>query len=169
MKNDLAESIKRVAKALNEHKVEYMFVGGIAIGFYGTARHSLNLPKDIEYDIDIWYRATNENFIRLINGISQISPELKVELDKIVFDPERTFIKFSLDEFHFDFLPELVAFYHKDFKRCFTSSELGEIDGIKFNVISKKDLLFDKEKLARDKDLADLENLKKNSYKGFAR
>ena len=74
-----------------------------------------------------------------------------------------------MDEFHFDLLPELVAFYHKDFKRCFTSKEVGEIDGVQFNVISKNDLLIDKEKLGRDKDLADLENLKKNSYKGFAK
>lgn len=169
MEKNLAEGIKRVAIGLNKHGVEYMFVGGVAIGFYGNPRPSLNLPKDVEYDIDVWYQATNDNFIKLINGISEISPELKSELDKIVFDPKKTFIKFSLGKFHFDFLPELVAFYHKDFKRCFASREVGEIDGVKFNVISKNDLLQDKEKLARDKDLADLENIKKNSYKGFAR
>ena len=169
MKEDLAEGIKRVAKALNKHEVEYMFVGGVAISFYGNPRPSLNLPKDVEYDIDVWYQATNDNFIKLIGGISDISPELKDELNKIVFFFKNTFIKFNLDKFHFDFLPELVAFYHKDFKRCFTNREVGEIDGVKFNVISKNDLLLDKGKLARDKDLADLENLKKNSYKGFAR
>ncbi len=169
MEKDLAEGIKRVAQALNKHDVEYMFVGGVAISFYGKPRPSANLPKGVEYDIDVWYQATNDNFIKLIGGISEISPELKNELDKIVFDPKKTFIKFSLDEFHFDFLPELVAFYHKDFKRCFTSREVGEIDGVQFNVISKNDLLQDKEKLARDKDLADLENLKKNSFKGFKR
>ena len=54
--------------------------------------------------------------------------------------------------------------------------EIGEIDGIEINIISKEDLLIskedlllDKEKLGRDKDLADIENLKKNSYKGFSR
>lgn len=169
MGKDLAEGIKRVAQALSKHDVEYMFVGGVAISFYGNPRASTNLPKDVTYDIDVWYQATNNNFIKLIGGISEISPELKNELNKIVFDPKKTFIKFSLDEFHFDFLPELVAFYHKDFKRCFTNREVEEIDGVKFNVISKNDLRLDKEKLARDKDLADLENLKKNSYKGFAK
>lgn len=169
MEKDLAEGIKRVAKVLIKHEVEYMFVGGVAISFYGTPRPSSNLPKDVEYDIDVWYQASNDNFVKLIHGISEISPELKNELDKIVFDPKRTFIKFSLDEFHFDFLPELVAFYYKDFKKCFASREVGEIDGVQINVISKNDLLLDKEKLSRDKDLADLENLKKNSYKGFSR
>jgi hypothetical protein len=113
--------------------------------------------------------ATNENFIKLIKSISDISPDLKNELDKIVFDPKKTFLKFNLDEFHFDFLPNLVAFYSKDFKRCFSKKEIGEIDDVRINVISKQDLLLDKEKLGRDKDLADIENLKKNSYKGFSR
>ena len=169
MEKDLAEEIKRVAQALNRHEVEYMIVGGVAISFYGTPRPSVNLPKNVEYDIDVWYQATNDNFIKLVGGISEISPELKNELDKIVFDPKKTFIKFQQGEFHFDFLTELVAFYHKDFKRCYANKEVGEIDGVQINIISKEDLLLDKEKLGRDKDLADIENLKKNSYKGFTR
>lgn len=169
MEKDLAEGIKRLAKALHKHEVEYMFVGGFAIGFYGTPRPSINLPEGVVYDIDVWYQATNDNFMKLIMGISEISPELKNELNKIVFDPKKTFIKFSVAEFHFDFLPELVAFYHKDFKKCFTNRAVGEIDDVQFNVISKNDLLLDKQKLGRDQDLADIENLKKNSYKGFTR
>lgn len=169
MDNDLAESIRNLAESLNHHKVDHMFVGGVATGFYGSPRPSTNLPKGIEYDIDVWYLATNENFIKLIKAISELSPELKNELGRIVFDPKRTFLKFHRDEFHFDFLPELVAFYHKDFRRCYDDKEVGEIDRTEINIISKKDLLLDKEKLGRDKDLADIENLKKNSYKGFSR
>jgi predicted nucleotidyltransferase len=167
MEKDLAQGVKRVAQALNKHQVEYLFVGGVAIGIHGSPRPSVNLPKDILYDIDVWYGATNENFSRLIKGIAEISPELNDELNKIIFDPKKTFIKFSIDKFHYDFLPELVAFYHKDFKGCFEQREVAQIDGVAVNVISKNDLIKDKEKLARDKDKADIENLKKNSYKGF--
>ena len=113
--------------------------------------------------------ATNESFIKLIKSIAEVSPELEDELEKIVFDPTRTFIKFNLDRFNFDFLPNLVAFYRKDFKECFSKKEIGEIDGVQINIISKEDLLLDKEKLGRGKDLADIENLKRNSYKGFSR
>jgi hypothetical protein len=169
MERDLAEGIKNLAQTLSKNQVEYMFVGGVAMGFYGTPRPSINLPKDIEYDIDVWYLATNENFIKLIDAIVEISPELKNDLEAIIFDPKKTFIKFHLHKFHFDFLPELVAFYHKDFKRCFNNKEVGEIDCVQINIISKKDLFLDKEKLGRDKDLADIENLKKNSYRGFSR
>lgn len=86
---------------------------------------------------------------------------LDQDLKKIVFDPKRTFIKFKLDKFQFDFLPELVAFHYKDFRKCYANKSIGEIDGAFVNVISKDDLLFDKEKLGRDKDWADIENLKR--------
>lgn len=56
--------------------------------------------------------------------ISELSPEL----NGIVFDPKKTFLKFHRDDIHFDFLPELVAFYHKDFKRCYDDKEVGEIN-----------------------------------------
>lgn len=55
MDNDLAENIRSLAGSLNHHKVAYMFVDGVATGFYGSPRPSTNLPKDIEYDIDVWY------------------------------------------------------------------------------------------------------------------
>lgn len=169
MEKELTEGIKNVVKILHKHHVDYLFVGGVAISFYGKPRPSTKLPKDVEYDIDIWYHATSDNFTKLISAIAEISPELECKLDEIIFDPKKTFIKFDLKKFHFDFLPELVAFYHNDFKRCFANRKVGEIDGIHINVIAKEDLRLEKEKLARDKDLADLENLKKNSYKGFSR
>lgn len=62
MEKDLAEGIKRVAEALNKHDVEYMFVGGVAISFYGNPRPSSNLPKGVEYDIDVWYQASKFRF-----------------------------------------------------------------------------------------------------------
>ncbi len=167
MEKDLAQGVKRVARALNNYQVEYLFVGGVAIGIHGAPRPSVGLAKGIDYDIDVWYRATNENFTKLIKAIAEISPELKDELNKIIFDPKKTFIKFNIGEFHFDFLPELAAFYHKDFKACFAQREVADIEGVEVNVISKNDLIRDKEKLARDKDKADIENLKRNSYKGL--
>jgi len=47
--------------------------------------------------------------------------------------------------------------------------KIGELDEVQINIISKGDLLLDRAKLGSDKGLADIENLKKNSYKGFSR
>ena len=47
MEKDLADGIKNLSQSLNKHEVKYMFVGGVAISFYGSARPSSNLPKDM--------------------------------------------------------------------------------------------------------------------------
>lgn len=44
MEKDLANGIKNLSNSLNKHQVKYMFVGGVAISFYGSARPSSNLP-----------------------------------------------------------------------------------------------------------------------------
>lgn len=166
---DYYKGIKLLGKALADHKVDYLFVGGVAIAFYGKARPSVGLQKDVLYDIDIWYKATTTNFYNLSQAILKLNPELKESLDNVVFDPNRTFIKFNRDNFHFDFLTGLKAFNYKDFDKCFKAKEIAEIDGIELIMISKKDLIRDKESLGREKDLADIENLKEKSYKGFSK
>jgi hypothetical protein len=141
MKKELAEGIKSLFQALHSNEVKYLFVGGVAISYYGSPRPSVNLPKEIDYDIYIWYLATNEDFTKLTKAIFEISPELKGDLEEIVVDPKKTFIKFNLDEFHFDFLQNLVAFYRKDFEGCYNKKEIGKIEGVQIDIISKNDLL----------------------------
>ena len=53
MEKDLANGIKNLSIALNRYGVKYMLVGGVAISFYGSIKPSSNLPKDIDYDIDM--------------------------------------------------------------------------------------------------------------------
>ncbi|MCF6359208.1 MAG: hypothetical protein L3J29_00415 [Cyclobacteriaceae bacterium] len=169
MDKTLSEGIKNLAQALNLYKVKHMFVGGVAVGFYAKPRPSTNLPKGIDYDVDIWYLATTENFVSLINAIGKIRPELKMDLNKIVFDPLKTFLKFDLDNFHFDFLPELKAFDYKDFNKCYENREVAQIDKIEVSMISIDDLILNKKATGRSKDKEDIENLNKNSLKGFSR
>jgi len=168
MDKALSEGIKNLVQALNLYKVKYMFVGGVAVGFYAKPRPSINLPNGIDYDVDIWYLATTENFISLINAIGKIRPELKTDLNKIVFDPLKTFLKFDLDNFHFDFLPELKAFDYKDFNKCYENREVAQIDKIEVSMISIDDLILNKKATGRSKDKEDIANLNKNSLKGFS-
>jgi len=169
MKKELADRIKLLGEALNANDVQYMFIGGVAISFYGSSRPSTNLPTNVDYDIDVWYSATYANFEQLKKAIVTIQPDLKNELMELSFDPRRAFIKFNVDNFHFDFLPEIKAFHHKDFSTCYDRKETGEVGGVAIIIICKNDLLIDKQASGRDQDLVDIENLKKNSYKGFAR
>ncbi len=169
MKLELADRIKLLGNALNVNDVQYLFIGGVAISYYGSPRPSSNLPANVDYDVDVWYFATYENFENLKKAIISIQPDLEKDLNKLTFDPRRAFIKFDVDNFHFDFLPELKAFFHRDFEKCHQRKETGKIEEVVIDIISKNDLLIDKQASGRDQDLADIENLKKNSYKGFVR
>ena len=169
MDKELSEKIKPLAKALDKYNVKYMLVGGLAVGFYSKPRPSGNLPKGIDFDVDIWYLATIENFTKLINAISEIQPELKDDLFRIVFDPHKAFLKYNVDNVHFDFLPELVAFDITDFGKCYENKEVAKVDNVPISFISKNDLILNKKATGRPKDKKDLEYLNKNSYKGFSR
>lgn len=57
MDKELSDKIKLLAEALDKHNVQYMLVGGLAVGFYAKPRPSGNFPKSIDYDVDnygIW-------------------------------------------------------------------------------------------------------------------
>lgn len=58
--NDVRESLRKICQALNEHQVEYMLIGGVAVGFHGFPRSTA--------DIDFWYNPTISNFSKLISG-----------------------------------------------------------------------------------------------------
>lgn len=169
MDKALYEEIINLARILEKINVKYMFVGGVAVAYYAKPRLSTNLPKGIDYDVDIWYLANSTNFNKLSLAIKTISPDLSTDLDKIIFDPKKTFLKFNLNNFHFDFLPELSPFDYKDFNKCFVDRSIAEIDNVKISIISKEHLILNKDVTGRSKDSADLKNLNKNSYKGFSR
>jgi len=165
----LSESLKELATVLNNNNVEYMFVGGIAVSYYTKPRPSSNLPSGIDYDVDIWYSATIGNFTNLTNAIAQLHPELIEDLDKIIFNPKKVFLKFNIKNIHFDFVPEISAFSYKDFNKCFQSKTLAQVDGIPFLFIGKDDLILNKKTTGREKDKHDITNLNKHSYKGFSK
>ncbi len=165
----LLDSLKEFAYILDKNNVEYMFVGGVAVAFYATERPSSNMPKGIDYDVDIWYSATISNFTKLSKAIIEFNPELKEDIKKFIFTPTKAFLRFSIKNIQFEFLPELSAFTYKDFSKCFQDRSLYDLDGIPFSFIAKEGLILNKQTTARPKDKLDITNLNKNSYKGFSR
>jgi predicted nucleotidyltransferase len=169
MEEALSLEIKKLASIFNKHDVKYMFIGGVAVAFYAAPRPSGNLPKGIDYDVDIWYLGTIKNFSNITLALVEYENSLKEDLSKIVFDPKRTFLKFNIRNIHFDLLPEVIPFVSKDFDKCYKKCEMAEFDGIDLPIISKEDLIANKNSLNRPKDKEDIKNINKNSYKGFSR
>jgi hypothetical protein len=143
----LPPDFKEFLQLLNAHQVEYLLVGGYAVGYHGYPRATV--------DMDIWIGrgpATAAKMVTVLQEFGFDVPNLSAELflkdDQIVrmgVPPVRLEIFTSIPGVRFD--------------ECYPAREVGEIDGVSVNLISLRDLKINKKASARNKDLADLENL----------
>src|SRR6267142_7081213 len=106
--NEIREALQRVCTSLNRHKVDCMLIGGVAVGFYGYQRISgISMFKpELKTDLDFWYNPTNENYLNLLKALEELEVDTS-DLEKIVFDPQKTFLKIPKEKFHIDFLPRM--------------------------------------------------------------
>lgn len=137
-----------------------MLVGGTAVAFYGYQRISgisVSDNPEIKIDHDFWYNPTNENFINLVKALSDLQVDVS-DLEKIVFDPQKTFLKIPHRTFHTDFLPQMKGLLsYRDSKM---NSERILLDGNELCIISKADLLINKKAVSRDIDKRDIDSLR---------
>lgn len=106
--NELRQTLQKVCSALNKHQVEYILVGGTAVGYYGYRRISgiTTLRPDITTDLDFWYKPTLANYLSLVKALTELGVDTH-SLENVVFDSDKTFLKIPHTYFHTDFLPQM--------------------------------------------------------------
>lgn len=107
MTNEVRIALGKVCSLPNNHQVEYLIIGGTAVGVYGYNRISGG-PSSREkiVDIDFWYNPTIENFHNLINVLDELDIQTE-SLKEIVFDPTKTFLRIPHQGFQTEFLPQV--------------------------------------------------------------
>jgi len=135
-------------------------VGGTAVILHGHTRGSHNLPRDISYDYDIWYKPTTENFSKVSNAFEEIRKGTKAELDKIVFDPDKTYLKISDPPYNLELLPTISGFTRKDFDKIKSRSMSKQLKSNQASIISLKDLMTNKKSTNRPIDQSDIKALR---------
>ncbi len=158
--NEIRSTLQIVCAALNKHMVDCMLVGGTAVAFYGYQRISgisISGNPEIKIDHDFWYNPTNENFVNLVKALSDLRVDVS-DLEKIIFDPQKTYLKIPHTTFHTDFLPQMKGL--KSFRACKERSQRISLDENELYVISKEDLLSNKIAVNRDIDQRDLDALR---------
>jgi hypothetical protein len=139
-------------KALQKQNVRYLLVGGFAMAYHGLIRAT--------YDLDLWIKDDPEN----INHFRQILVDFGVAgLEQTrSFEMIPGFTTFSLGDsgFVIDPMKHLKAFQSYDFESCYIRAEEGVYKGVLFKVISRRDLLKEKETINRPKDQQDIDHLK---------
>lgn len=143
----LPDDFKEFLRLLDVHRVDYLIVGGYAVGLHGYPRATI--------DLDVWIATTPENAQRVVDAlrafgfdVPALQPELFVARDSIV--------RFGTPPFRIEVM---TAIDGVAYEMCRRNAVRFEMDGLTLPVISLPDLKANKRAAGRHKDLADLDNL----------
>jgi hypothetical protein len=132
---------------LNEHKVEYLIVGGYALAFHGAPRYT--------GDIDIFVRPHPTNAQRILRALAAFGfqfPNLTVDDFQ---NPDKV-VQLGVPPVRIDLITSLtgVAWEEAD-----ASKEPGYYGDVLVHYIGKEQYIANKQATGRKKDLADIEAL----------
>lgn len=147
MEMRLPQDFKEFLQLLNLNQVEYLLVGGYAVGYHGYPRAT--------GDMDIWLAATQENESRLARALVAFgfSPETVAREFSL---REKQVIRMGVPPVRIDLLTNASGV---NFGDCSQRALVRPLDGVETPIISLADLRVNKKAAGRLKDLSDLENL----------
>ncbi|MBN2018795.1 MAG: hypothetical protein JW749_01060 [Sedimentisphaerales bacterium] len=143
----LPRDFKDFLKLLDANKVEYLLIGGYAVGYYGYPRATA--------DMDIWIAMNPANADKVVAVLKEFGfnpPDLSPDL----FLKEKQIIRMGVPPFRIEIATTISGV---GFDECYAQRVTAELDGVKTNIISLPHLKNNKKASARHQDIADLEHL----------
>ncbi|HEV2201948.1 MAG TPA: hypothetical protein VGR73_19185 [Bryobacteraceae bacterium] len=134
-------------KSLNSNRVEYLLVGGYAVGIHGHIRAT--------NDLDIWVGMSPENAIRIQRALLEFGfgpAGLTVDL----FLTRNNVVRMGVPPIRIEILTSISGV---DFDARYAEKKMIQIEEMAVPVISLARLRQNKAASGRAQDLADLENL----------
>src|ERR1700686_175494 len=143
----LPADFKDFLKLLNLKRIEYLLVGGYAVGYHGYSRATA--------DLDIWIALHPDNAQKMVDAIREfgfavegLTPELFLKTDNI--------IRMGVPPFRIEVLTTISGV---NFEECYRERTTDLLDDVEVSLISLKHLKANKRASGRLKDLNDLEYL----------
>lgn len=143
----LPQDFKDFLKLLTLHNVEYLLIGGYAVGYHGYPRATA--------DMDIWIAIRPENARKMVHVIKEFGfnvPELSPDL----FLEKKKVIRMGEPPIRIEILTEISGV---EFDECNANRIRARLDDIEVNIIDYDSLIKNKQAAGRAKDLNDLEHL----------
>jgi len=143
----LPPDFKEFLQLLNAHRVEYLLVGGYAVGYHGYPRATV--------DMDIWIgrgAATAEKMIAVLQEFGFAVPNLSKEL----FLQEDQIVRMGVPPIRLEIFTSIPGV---EFEECYRHRIVDQMDGVTVSLLNLEDLKASKRASGRNKDLNDLENL----------
>lgn len=140
----LPPDFREFLRLLNSSNVEYLIVGGYAVGYHGYPR-----PTG---DLDIWISNTPANAERVHRALE----EFGFDCPLAVLLQDNQVVRMGISPFRLEVLTTIDGV---KFSECYRERVRGLIDGVEVTLISLPRLLQNKKASGRSKDITDLENL----------
>lgn len=143
----LPPDFKEFLRLLNVHQVEYLIIGGYAVGYHGYPRATA--------DMDIWIAVNPQNAKKMVEVLIEFGFQVP-ELDLRLFLKEDQIVRMGVPPVRVEIMTTISGV---NFEECFTNRIIAQLDGVKANLISLDFLKINKKASGRYKDLNDIENL----------
>jgi hypothetical protein len=146
------EEILRFWKALFEHKVEYIMVGGYATNLHGFQRYT--------GDMDIWIKDSRENRLKMRKAFSDANMGDYDMLERIQFVPGRSDFRLN-NGLRLDIMTTMKGLEGFSFEECITMATIATIENIEIPFLHLNHLIANKKAVNRPKDQIDVIELEK--------
>lgn len=144
---EFPKDFKEFLQLLNSKEIEYLVIGGYAVGYHGYPRAT--------GDLDIWIAIYEKNAIKMIEALKEFGFDLP-EVKKEIFLEEEKVIRMGVPPMRLEILTSIDGVC---FEMCFKNRVIVDLDDFKVNFISKDDLLINKRSSGRPQDLVDFDKL----------
>lgn len=143
----LPQDFKEFLRLLSSHGVEYLLIGGYAVGYHGFPRAT--------GDLDIWVSTELPNAERLVAALREFGFGVR-ELSADLFIKPGHVVRMGVPPLRIEILTTITGL---GFSECYVDRTRDVLDEVEVSVISLPHLKRNKRALGRAKDLNDLENL----------
>lgn len=143
----LLPDFKEFLKLLNDRQVEYLLVGGYAVGYHGYPRATI--------DMDIWVSMNQSNAEKIVMALVDFGFDTP-DLTAVLFQEENRIVRMGVPPVRLELITTISGV---DFETCYEHRVIDLIDGVEVNLIDLHHLRINKKASGRHKDLNDLENL----------
>jgi hypothetical protein len=134
-------------KLLNSHRVEFLLIGGYAVGLHGYPRGTA--------DLDVWVAMNPDNANRLVEALREFGFDTP-ELNPALFLEEDKLVRMGVPPLRIDILTSIPGV---TFKESFGRRKVVSAGDLDIPVISLEDLKANKRATGRREDLTDVDHL----------
>ena len=143
---ELPSDFLEFLKLLNDHHVEYLLIGGYAVGYWGYPRAT--------GDMDIWIACADETARRMVSVYRDFG--IVEGIEPATFMNPRGILRMGIPPNRLEVTTYIDGV---EFGECFSRRVEHIVEGVPVHLICLADLRINKAASGRNKDLADLDNL----------